>query len=204
MLKVLYELFCGTKSIGKVFEQHDWTVVSVDVEAKFNPTICCDIRDLAPEMLLEASGAPPDAMWLSPPCTHYSIARSKAKAPRDLALSDSLVQAGLDLAAFFGCPFWMENPYTGLLKTRAVVAGIPMRVLDYCRYAEDSPEFEARYRKRTAIWTNTSWYPARALCLAKNHPKCQGFDREGKYRVPSQIAREIVQWLEGDGGDGFE
>jgi hypothetical protein len=51
----------------------------------------------------------------------------------------------------------MENPYTGKLKNRAVVAGIPMRVVDYCMYG-------AAYRKRTALWANTEFAPSQPLC----------------------------------------
>jgi hypothetical protein len=51
----------------------------------------------------------------------------------------------------------MENPFTGLLKSRDVVAGIPMRVVDYCKYG-------APYRKRTALWTNTEFMPSQPLC----------------------------------------
>jgi hypothetical protein len=45
-----------------------------------------------------------------------------------------------------------------LLKTRAVVAGIPVRgIVDYCMYG-------APYRKRTGFWTNTEFAPSRPLC----------------------------------------
>jgi hypothetical protein len=38
------------------------------------------------------------------------------------------------------------------------VAGIPsMRVVDYCMYGTP-------YRKRTALWTNTSYVQSRAFC----------------------------------------
>ena len=59
----LYEIFCGTKSIGKVFEANGWSTTSVDMDPRFNPMICCKVLDLTPEMLLLASGGvPPDAM----------------------------------------------------------------------------------------------------------------------------------------------
>jgi hypothetical protein len=97
-----------------------------------------------------------DFLWASPPCTFYSIARTTGP-PADLDAADRLVQKCLDLAAELGLPFILENPWTGKLKTRAVVAGIPMRIVDYCMYG-------APYRKRTALWTNTEFTPARPLC----------------------------------------
>ncbi len=51
----------------------------------------------------------------------------------------------------------MENPESGLMKNREVVAGLPMRVVDYCKYGKP-------YRKRTTIWMNTAWVPQRTLC----------------------------------------
>ena len=200
----LYEIFCGTKSIGKIFEANGWRVTSVDKDPRFDPTICCDIQDLTPQMLLEASGALPDAIWMSPPCQMYSIARSNAKTPRDMEGSDRIVEAALAIARYFGCPFWMENPHSGYLKRRAVVAGIPMRVLDYCQYAVGT-DFQGRYRKRTAIWTNTEWYPARPLCLPSSCRFCSNGKRHDastdsvglfvRYSIPSSIAQELCEWL---------
>ena len=43
-MKVL-ELFCGTKSVGKVCDQLGWESISVDMEKKFNPTHLCNIMD---------------------------------------------------------------------------------------------------------------------------------------------------------------
>ena len=49
-----------------------------------------------------------------------------------------------------------------MMKSRAVVAGIPFRIVDYCKYAND--RFTRRARKRMTIWTNTDWHPQRPLC----------------------------------------
>jgi len=102
------------------------------------------------------SHGPVDFVWASPPCTFYSIARTTGP-PADLEAADRLVQKCLDLAAELRAPFIMENPWTGKLKNRPVVQGIPMRTVDYCMYG-------AAYRKRTALWTNTDFEPARPLC----------------------------------------
>ena len=59
----LLELFCGTKSIGRAFERNGWAVTSVDLEAKFEPDICCNVLDLTPEMLETR----PDLIWASLP-----------------------------------------------------------------------------------------------------------------------------------------
>ena len=175
-MPVLLELFCGTKSIGRVFDQHGWDVISVDLLPRFEPTICKNVLDLTVEDIiakLPKYRQTIDVIWASPICTQYSISRNKGP-PRDLIGSDKLVQKVLDLVAYFKVPFFMENPQTGLLKGRDVVRGIPFRTIDYCQYADDT--FSGRYRKRTAIWTNTNWMPKRALC----NPKTCHFCSDGK------------------------
>ena len=208
----LLELFCGTKSVGRVFEQHGWACTSLDLDPTTNPTICCDILDVTPEEI--AQHGRPDVIWASPLCTHYSKARTTAKTPRDLIGSDRLVQKVLDLAAYFEIPYFLENPHSGLLKYRSVVHGIPMRVLDYCQYA--SKDFLGRYRKRTSIWTNTEWFPARPLCIrnvchfctnGKSHDhqaqrgssnwKGPGQTLQQLYSIPQALPEEIVAWCNG-------
>ena len=205
----LLELFCGTKSISKGFEWRGWTCTSLDLDARMEPTICCNILDVTPEMILEHGR--PDAIWASPLCTMYSRARTTAKTPRDLEGSDKLVQRVLDLARIFDVPFFMENPHSGLLKTRDVVQGVPMRVIDYCQYADD--DWPGRYRKRTSTWTNTGWYPARPLCVPstchfctdgkKHDHMAQNRARDGTpkqtlnqlYSIPPALPEELVKWL---------
>ena len=99
----LLDLFCGTKSISKIFEQHGWSCTTLDSNPKVNPTLCCNILEVTPEMILEYGRS--DVIWASPLCTHYSRARSSAKTPRDLEGSDKLVQKVLDLAQYLQCPF---------------------------------------------------------------------------------------------------
>ena len=175
-MPVLLELFCGTKSVGRVFDEHGWDVVSVDFLPHFEPTICKNVLDLTVEDILAKLPKyrqTVDVIWASPMCTQYSSSRTRGP-PRDLIGSDKLVQKVLDLVAYFNVPLFMENPYTGLLRKRSVVEGIPYRIIDYCQYAEDT--FPGRYRKRTAIWTNTSWTPKRALC----NPRSCHFCSDGK------------------------
>jgi hypothetical protein len=198
----LLELFSGTGSIGQAFRERGWQVTSVDMESKFNPTICCDVLGLESERLLGYGNV--DLLWASPPCTHYSCARTRAKTPRDLEGSDLLVLKVLDLADELNCYYLMENPHSGLLKKRPVVQGIRMVVMDYCRYG-------AAYRKRTALWTNSNYEPQRPLCNkdcassdGKRHTrKAQrsgpGYHHslEELYAIPQELCDEIAEWADG-------
>jgi site-specific DNA-cytosine methylase len=117
----LLELCSGTGSVGRAFAAQGWEVVSVDNNPKAHPTICCCLLELTAEQCL--AHGPVDFVWASPPCTHYSRTRTPG-GPRDLEGSDKLARKCLDLAAELGAPFIMENPWTGLLRHRDVVAGI--------------------------------------------------------------------------------
>jgi hypothetical protein len=93
----LLELFSGTGSVGDVFTERGWQVVSVDIAPA--PGAVCDIEadilTLSPREIEEEYGRF-DCIWASPPCTQYSRARTTAKTPRNLTLADSLVQKAID------------------------------------------------------------------------------------------------------------
>ena len=127
-MPVLLELFSGTGSVGRAFRDRGWDVFSVDIDPRANPSLVADVMDLTPEQLPDHV----DCIWASPPCTHYSCARSRAKTPRDLDGSDALARKTLEIIDHVQHPDWfMENPHSGLLKSRDVVSGLPMRVVDY-------------------------------------------------------------------------
>lgn len=44
-MKKLLEIFCGTKSMSKIFEENGWETYTVDIDSKYNPTECIDILD---------------------------------------------------------------------------------------------------------------------------------------------------------------
>ena len=174
----LLDLYCGTKSVSNAFAEYDWKTTTVDIDPACKPDICKNVLKLTKADLPDDI----DAIWASPLCTHYSRARTTAKTPRDLEGSDKLVAKVLEIASWFNAPYFIENP-DGLLKTRPVVEGIPMRLVDYCQYKDE--RWKPRYRKRTCIWTNTDWMPERALC---NPFKCPCCDADGKHLDQAQRA----------------
>ena len=93
----MLELFSGIGSVGSVFRAHGWEVISLDNDPACEPTICAYIRTLDFRML----GGNFHFVWASPMCCHYSIARRKAKTPRDLEGADQLVARALDVIDHF-------------------------------------------------------------------------------------------------------
>ena len=92
----LLELFSGTGSVGKAFK--GWEITSLDLDKKSKATITADVLQWD---YTTFSPGHFDCIWASPPCTQYSIARTTAKTPRNLALADALVQRTLDIISFF-------------------------------------------------------------------------------------------------------
>ncbi|MDA8583357.1 hypothetical protein N9L68_03970 [bacterium] len=99
--------------MGHASTANGFEVVSLDKKSDYNPTICVDILEW------DYTVHPPgqwDVVWASPECTQCSIARSKAKTPRDLEYADSLVQKALEIIEYFNPRAWsLENPASGLL-----------------------------------------------------------------------------------------
>ena len=199
---VLLELFSGTGSVGKAFRARGWDVFSVDIDAASKPTLVANVLDLQ----LDALPPRVDCIWASPPCTHYSRARTKAKTPRDLDGADALVQKVLDIIELYDVPWFMENPHSGMLKSREVVEYLPYKVVDYCKYGKP-------YRKRTAIWTNTCWEPDRPLCRhdcpasngSKHTTSAQQvpssntdtrYSRNELYSIPPALCEEIASYVD--------
>ena len=145
-------LCSGTGSVGRPFREAGWEVVDVDRDRRFGAEVVVDI--LAWDYRAAFEPGYFDVVWASPDCTQYSIARTTAKTPRDLEGADALVAKCIEIMAYLAPRLWfLENPDSGLLKTREVVAGLPYVRVDYCAYG-------APYRKRTRIWTNaTGWTP---------------------------------------------
>jgi hypothetical protein len=85
---VLLEFFCGTGSVGRSCRARGWGVFSVDIDASAEPTPVVDVLDPQPADLPTHVGC----IWASPPCTRYSRARTKARTPRGLEGSDTLVR----------------------------------------------------------------------------------------------------------------
>ena len=194
---LIWDICCGTKSVSNVWRDAEHQVMTLDIDPKCSPDICTDIMSWEfTDFSLEAQ----DFTWCPPPCTHYARARTNAKTPRDLEGSDKIVQRCLDIIYFWRPKYWViENPQSGLLKSRRVVEGLPFVDVDYCA-------FGAPYRKRSRFWTNCTWTP-RPLCTHTTHPMTAQkgpSKRTGKlirgddcslttlHSVPQELTREIM------------
>ena len=174
-------------------------IVTVDVDAKTEPTHCVDVRSWKPTY---AKGYF-DLIWASPPCDQYS--RANTTGIRDLEYADSVAKACLRLIQELKPKaFVVENPL-GLLRERQFM--IPWNrfhvPVTYCKYGFD-------YMKETDLWTNVDvslqhckMQPCRHYRNHKRHPVTaqQGPSRGGTpgcgstdvlYRVPPRLIQAII------------
>ena len=175
-------------------------VISLDNDPKAHADIRQDVLDFQVSQL---GGRVVDLVWASPPCTNYSNARRKTNGTEEeLESSDQLVEKALSIAEELKCPIFVENPWTGRLKTRELLDHLYAHRVDYCKYGMP-------YRKRTAIWTDTEWKPKRALCAhdcpatldGKHIARAQQggpgprFTQRQLYVIPAELCEEIALWF---------
>jgi len=119
----LLELFSGTGSVGTVFKEYGWEVVSLDRDMPAD--ISCDIMDWdyrnSPYPLKHF-----DVIWASPPCTEYS--KAKTRGVRKLDEANAVVERTLEIFGHFQPSiYFLENPQTGLLKIPALHGRAPLQ-----------------------------------------------------------------------------
>lgn len=157
-MKVL-ELFAGTRSIGKAFEEKGHEVFSVEWDKSFdNIDLYKDIGKLTAQEVLEKFGHP-DVIWMSPDCSSFSISaisHHRRKNPitgnldpiSDYAkFCDKVDQHCLELIKELKPTFYfIENPRGGMRKM-TWMQDLPRYTACYCRYGDVR-------MKPTDIWTN--------------------------------------------------
>ena len=209
-MKIL-ELFAGTRSIGKAFEEKGHNVFSVEWNTDFeNIDLYDDVNNLTAERIIELFGIP-DVIWASPDCTTYSIAaishhRLKEENGNLIPKSeyakfcDKTNKHVLELISKLKPKFFfIENPRGGLRKMD-FMKGIPRYTVTYCQYGDTR-------MKPTDIWTNHPNPQFKPMC--KNGDPChvsaprgsqtgtQGL-KGSKLRsvIPNELCRHIVKICE--------
>jgi hypothetical protein len=156
-MKVL-ELFAGTRSIGKAFEEKGHEVFSVEWDRNFqNIDLYEDIMKVNADNIIEKFGKP-DIIWASPDCSSYSVAAISHHRRKDengnlvpitdyAKFCDRVNQHVLCLILALSPRYWfIENPRGGLRKMD-FMNGLPRYTITYCQYGDSR-------MKPTDIWTN--------------------------------------------------
>lgn len=185
-MKIL-ELFCGTKSFSKVAKARGHEVVTVDIEKKFNPTICCDILDFDPIML---NGFKPDVVWASPPCTTFSVASIGKHWNNDGTPKTDEARKGLEILRktreliFDLKPkyFIIENP-RGMM--RRFMGEQYRTTVTYCQYGDTR-------MKPTDLWTNFNFKGKSCKNGDSCHVSAPRGSKTGTQGIKGSIQRGII------------
>ena len=163
MTKRILELFCGTKSVGKVFENAGYEVISLDFNPKFNAT---HTEDILTWNYKQYPSNYFNVIWASPDCTTWSLATGgkyrikseiygKNNQYQDKAIiGNNMVLKVIEIIKYFQPQSWfIENP-RGLLKWFPPLnefiteIGANMNLVYYANYNNWG------FPKATNIWSN--------------------------------------------------
>lgn len=154
------EIFSGTKSFSKIAEKLGHETFTVDNNKDLNPDMILDLSNGIPSKLLKFIYAA-DIIWMSPPCTTFSMAAGNThwnadRTPKteNAILGKRLLLLCEKIAAFCeseGKIYFIENP-----RARArwfLDPGPTRKTVWYCQYGHTNA-------KPTDIWTNLkNWSP---------------------------------------------
>ena len=164
---LIFDFFAGTGSSTQAFKDAGHTVISFELDDKFDATENVDIMDLTATYLLEKYGKP-DFIWASPPCTAFSIAGVRHHwisggdnpVPKsELAITNQKLvtytkQLCIDLEPQYG--FLIENP-RGMLRKLKLLDDLPRQTITYCQYGD--------FRmKPTDLWGQVKNWKPKEMC----------------------------------------
>ena len=207
-LKVL-ELFAGTRSIGKAFEEKGHEVYSVEWDQQHeNIDLYADMMTVTSEQILEEFGKP-DIIWASPPCEKFSVAAigkhwhkgtnepKTEETKKALELLEYTVNLIKELDPKY---YFIENP-RGKMRKMEIMKDLPMYTVTYCQYGDTR-------MKPTDIWTNHPNPKFKPMC--KNGEPCHVAAPRGsrtgtqglkgsvlRSKIPHELCQHIVKLSEG-------
>lgn len=193
----ILELFCGTRSIGKVAKSHGHDVFSSDFDPKFNSDYTIDILQFD----IERIPFVPDVIWASPPCTTFSVASigrhwNKDKTPKTDAAKVGLaiLRKTIDIIQRFpDAIFFIENP-RGMMRTMPELndgthfsGTLQRHTVTYCQYGDER-------MKPTDIWTNSKTWQPKPPCSNGDpcHVRAPRGARTGTQGIKGAMNRSVI------------
>ena len=146
------DLFSDTHSFTKVAKDFGYECVSLDISAKYNPDIVCDILEFDYTVWPVEYF---DFIWASPPCTLFSVAAAhmftEEERNQRFERGKAVAQRALEVVEYLKPKhFVFENPLSSAIWKQGIFDHIPKQRVSYCHYG-----FE--YRKNTLLATNVDF-----------------------------------------------
>jgi len=163
------ELFAGTQSFSKVARELGHETFCVDNNSKFHNDLTCNLLDgFSIDLQIRMDEA--DIIWMSPPCTTFSMAAgnthwNKDKTPKTKKACEGkiLLEVCKNIAEYCienNKIFFIENPRA---RARWFLPVEWRKTAWYCQYGDLGA-------KPTDIWTNLpGWEPK---TCKNNNPEC--------------------------------
>ncbi len=191
------ELFAGSKTVARAFRDQGWRTLTIDNNPDLEPDICCDIRDVTPEMLEGAT-----VIWASPPCTVFSVAgfgrgHFKDYKPQTVDAEEAIqiIKHTLALIEEVNPVYWfMENP-RGLLRKMDFMAKYPRDTVTYCMYGHDRMKPTDIFGRFPRGWKGKNCFHFKDNC--PNHVKAPRGSRTGIQGMGSAYLKAIVPYALG-------
>lgn len=154
------ELFAGNMSFSKVAKARGHETFTVDNDKSFNPDLVLNLRMGVWHKPLEDKIQEADIIWMSPPCTTFSMASGNThwtanREPKTIAatIGKDLLEECLVVARYCESHnkiYFIENPRA---RARWFLPEDTRKTAWYCQYGDTRA-------KPTDIWTNLKgWIP---------------------------------------------
>jgi len=162
------ELFAGTQSFSKIARGLGHETFCVDNNPEFDNDLTCNLIMGMPDFdkIKEA-----DIIWMSPPCTTFSMASGNThwtadRSPKtdEAKVGKELLDMCWEIAEFCiknNKIFFIENPRA---RARWFLPEEYRKTAWYCQYGDSRA-------KPTDIWTNLNWTPKTCHNFLKGKPK---------------------------------
>lgn len=205
----ILDLFAGTGSSTKAFEDRGHEVIHVELDEYFQAHER-DVLSLTAEYLIGKYGQF-DFVWASPPCQKFSVASlwkywqkaDPTPIPKHPSVYEAidLMKHTLKLIHDLNPKAWiLENP-RGMLRKQDFMASYPRRTITYCQYGDTR-------MKPTDLWGEVPGWTPRPMCKPKadcheSSPAGTNAGGTGKLRnarlrsmIPYELGAEICEALE--------
>lgn len=167
----MLEVFSGTGRMSQAFRERGWDAKTID--NTYSSDLQIDARSLTKRKVIELCGGEPDFLWMSPPCTAFSVAsigthwggghRAYIPKTQTAKIGLELLAKCHEIRSWFPGALWMiENPM-GVMRKMPSMQDHIRHTITFCQYGE-------KRMKPTDIWTNVEGWVPRPRC--KNGAPC--------------------------------